>query len=284
MRKLTIWVNSSSVRREMFDKYQEVLPGKKPLRLIQDVATRWNSTFLMLVRALRLRSAIESYTEVIAHAQKFRLTNQEWNQCGIIVDITRLFNFMTESVGQNNSTASYILPIYEELLEHLEESSRRLSARTEPWAQTLQEGIRKAMDKLFEYYRKIFLQDNSLCVFATILNPAFKLSCFKEQYSWVTYTNTNWAVAFRDQFTTYFQEYYEDPTSLRSLRSSQPNLRGMTLFFNAARRNGASGSSQNLSEVDRYLQTSMCPILIFILITDFSSYYSGFTSRTLEAK
>jgi hypothetical protein len=53
VRYLTIYIHTSPQRREVFLSLQKSEPK---LMLIQDVRTRWNSTFLMLRRAKRLRA------------------------------------------------------------------------------------------------------------------------------------------------------------------------------------------------------------------------------------
>jgi hypothetical protein len=56
VRRLAVLVNSSPQRRESFLNLQTARPQVLP---ISDVRTCWNSTFLMLIPALRLRSVIE---------------------------------------------------------------------------------------------------------------------------------------------------------------------------------------------------------------------------------
>lgn len=55
LRKLVVKINSSPQRRERFLKHLSIFPEIKSLNLILDVSTRWNSTYLMLRRALLLR-------------------------------------------------------------------------------------------------------------------------------------------------------------------------------------------------------------------------------------
>jgi hypothetical protein len=59
LRKLIVKIRSSPQRREAFarrcDLHSSINPNIKSLNLILDVRTRWNSTYLMLDRALKLR-------------------------------------------------------------------------------------------------------------------------------------------------------------------------------------------------------------------------------------
>ncbi|KAJ6136648.1 hypothetical protein N7512_001808 [Penicillium capsulatum] len=52
VRNLAIYINASPQRRESFYNLQTREPKLVP---IQDVATRWNSIFLMLARAKKLQ-------------------------------------------------------------------------------------------------------------------------------------------------------------------------------------------------------------------------------------
>ena len=54
LRKLIVKIRSSPQRRERFSQQIEVY-GLKSLNLILDVKTRWNSTYFMLQRTLKLQ-------------------------------------------------------------------------------------------------------------------------------------------------------------------------------------------------------------------------------------
>ena len=44
-------------------KKQKTLGFKKPLRVVQEVATRWNSTFYMMQRLVQLKQPLRLYLE-----------------------------------------------------------------------------------------------------------------------------------------------------------------------------------------------------------------------------
>ncbi|EED23220.1 conserved hypothetical protein [Talaromyces stipitatus ATCC 10500] len=58
VRSLAIYINASPQRRESFYNLQTKEPKLVP---IQDVATRWNSTFLMLIRAKKLQQTFDMF-------------------------------------------------------------------------------------------------------------------------------------------------------------------------------------------------------------------------------
>jgi len=54
LRKLIVKIRASPQRKERFDRQSNLYSGNS-LNLILDVKTRWNSTYLMLERALKLQ-------------------------------------------------------------------------------------------------------------------------------------------------------------------------------------------------------------------------------------
>ena len=62
--------------------------------MIHDVATRWDSAYRMLARALFLRKAIDQFigdeddeSDKDGHLSMYKLTKKEWDQAGVIVTI-----------------------------------------------------------------------------------------------------------------------------------------------------------------------------------------------------
>ena len=70
-RKLVGHFNRSCVASDALEEYQK-REGVKPLKLIQDVATRWNSLYLMFDRLVKLRSAVY----YVLHEKKYTKPNE----------------------------------------------------------------------------------------------------------------------------------------------------------------------------------------------------------------
>lgn len=87
MRSLAVFINASPQRRDAFSSLQ--LDGKTLLP-IQDVRTRWNSTFLMLRPAKRLQSTINEYCSKNEYTQ-FTLDADEWRQIDYLIYLTQPF-------------------------------------------------------------------------------------------------------------------------------------------------------------------------------------------------
>ena len=75
VRGLAVFINASPQRRENFRNLQTGGPILLP---IQDVCTRWNSTFLMLRRARHLRSIFEKFCSKYNGTHQFQLNDEEW--------------------------------------------------------------------------------------------------------------------------------------------------------------------------------------------------------------
>ena len=60
LRKLIVKIRSSPQRRTRFSRQCEI-HHNEPLNLILDVKTRWNSTYLMLERAKKLRNVSNKF-------------------------------------------------------------------------------------------------------------------------------------------------------------------------------------------------------------------------------
>lgn len=59
VKEIVTFIRSSHVATEMLKKEQSTL-GFEPLKLLQDVSTRWNSTFYMIQRVLKVNDALSS--------------------------------------------------------------------------------------------------------------------------------------------------------------------------------------------------------------------------------
>ena len=71
------------------------------------------------------------------------------------------------------------------LFSHLDDAKDKLETKTKPWQKAMLQSIKKAWNKLSEYYTKSLDAIGSVYALGTILNPIFKLDFFKED-SWRT--------------------------------------------------------------------------------------------------
>lgn len=92
--------------------YQQNQSNKTPLKLLQDVATRWNSTYYMLERLLTLEEAVKTTMSIINMDLSHHLTLEEWETIRQLVKILKPFERVTKNIsGQDYLTASLVIPL-----------------------------------------------------------------------------------------------------------------------------------------------------------------------------
>ena len=119
IRKIVKTVRNSPQERKIFsDIVSSTLPGS-PLNLLLDVKTRWNSTYLMLKRALDLQKAVEMY---LLRNEKIKadctLSSVEWMALSEVVTLLEPMEEATRYLSKSKyPTISIALSIYAGLIE-----------------------------------------------------------------------------------------------------------------------------------------------------------------------
>jgi hypothetical protein len=145
-----------------------------------DNETRWNSTFLMLQRALKLRSRISLYIDEALNKNDAPLNPadaiswDDWTMLQTIHDLLSLFWKLTlrlqgQATNGHHGSIWEVLPAIEVLVKHLEDASQTYTPRK---AKHLNICIHNALAKLQKYYR--LLDDSPVYKASLPLNPAVK--------------------------------------------------------------------------------------------------------------
>lgn len=164
VRNLVDSIKGSPKRTQTFEDIQKMLqPNIRPLKLVADVSTRWNSTYLMLRRVLKLKEPI---SKALLNMPDLRNIEIDWEQLEEILDFLKPMHDMTVKFSeQNQNPISLIAPI----LPHLSQEMSK-SAYTN-------KDIKKAAD---DFLKKISLYDgklyNDITEMAAILDPRIKSS------------------------------------------------------------------------------------------------------------
>jgi len=128
VRNLAIYINASPQRRDDFWAEQSKDGTKDPLFPIQDVRTRWNSTFLMLERAIRIKPALDSYCKL--KWVKMLIRSDEWRQITYLLYITKPFFVFTTALCKTKDITIYsVFNIYNALFQHIESSITKLQRK-----------------------------------------------------------------------------------------------------------------------------------------------------------
>ncbi|CAB5217378.1 unnamed protein product [Rhizophagus irregularis] len=143
------------------------------LNVILDVRTRWNSTHDMLMRARTLKEPINTLSNSDQNLRALSINEEEWVRLSEIEELLKCFAKATKQIcGETYPTLSYAIPIYNILLNKLEDF-RDTPNRFENG----KEAAINAINKLKEYYNKT---DTTLYTVSLILDPRLKLEYMKD--------------------------------------------------------------------------------------------------------
>ncbi len=153
------------------------------LLLRVDVATRWNSTFRMLVRAIRLQSVIDDWSSddnshgIYSH---HRLRDKDWVYVRYLVALLYPFFLWTESLSATSDiTIHKAWSVYSGLFQHLELSAKRLTKKSVARKVLLANSVDAAHKKLAEYYTNTDGPRGHIYNWATILDPSQRLETYQ---------------------------------------------------------------------------------------------------------
>ncbi|CAB4441708.1 unnamed protein product [Rhizophagus irregularis] len=89
-------------------------------KLIRDVKTRWNSTFLMLESFLNNKAVIVSLISIGSNFAKLDLNDDEWKELQLFCDfLNPFFEFTEEMSDSKYPTFGTLLLLLDHLLEHI---------------------------------------------------------------------------------------------------------------------------------------------------------------------
>ncbi|CEJ54941.1 hypothetical protein PMG11_01227 [Penicillium brasilianum] len=119
IRGLAVFINTSPQRREAFMALQT---KESPLIPIQDIQTRWNSSFMMLNRAKRLQPFYDQYCTDHQYLH-FKLDHEELRQIEYLLLLTKPFFDFTNMLSKTRDITTHnIYSIYNKLFSHLNEA------------------------------------------------------------------------------------------------------------------------------------------------------------------
>ncbi|XP_036332815.1 zinc finger BED domain-containing protein 6-like [Rhagoletis pomonella] len=156
------------------------------LKLINDVVTRWNSTYEMLERFLKLKDAVIATLALVKSSMQVRdefvkgiapLNNEEWLIVAEVVKVMEIFKCITTLVSQEKHvSASSIMLYVKQLKKHLQ------SFAIKELACSVQKMVQKLVHELNDRFKDI--ETNELITQATILDPRLKKFGFINELSY----------------------------------------------------------------------------------------------------
>ncbi|KAJ5557712.1 hypothetical protein N7513_003298 [Penicillium frequentans] len=201
VRYLAIYIRGSPQRRDSFAAVQSRAPGQA-LMPIQDVRTRWNSTFLMLRRAKRLRVFITKYCDQF-NCKDFVLDDDQWRQIDYLLCLTKPFFDYTLALSKTRDVTSHLVfQIYNLLFEHIERSKIQLQRKRVVWKKQMLISLEASHAKLRDYYKETDYMQGHIYAVCTMLSPDNRFQFFlSDDWADAKELRDQYRVAFRDALT-----------------------------------------------------------------------------------
>ena len=180
-RKMCGHFNHSSLACSALKQIQKELDPSLATALlpVQDVPTRWNSTYLMLKRMEILKRSLQLYTAnqngIVA------LTTNEWNLLKKVIIILQPFYIVTTNISKSKSIISSVIPHVCALHSYLSSS-----AETDRGVQTLKNELKSSLEKrlLCNNYSSgeaMHVFEHKLLATSTAVDPRYKVTVFSNQ-------------------------------------------------------------------------------------------------------
>ncbi|KAF2881124.1 hypothetical protein ILUMI_25035 [Ignelater luminosus] len=166
-KKMATHFHHSATAQDELANIQKRL-NQKPLKIIQECATRWNSTFYMLERILQVKESLCLYAST--NNKIPQLTTEEWMVIEKLIGLLRPFEEVTKELSAADVSISSVIP----LIATLEKIVNDLDSSDEHIGDTItvlkEELIRKFSG----------LENEILFATATFIDPRYQVKFFKE--------------------------------------------------------------------------------------------------------
>jgi hypothetical protein len=232
LHNVVVFIRRSPQRRETFMDLAEAGDEFSDLMLVQDNATRWNSAYLMIDRALKKRANVEKFIENSVYESDKnktvpvddRLTNEDWLVLEETHIILKPFNAQTKRLQSRASDATHgaiweAYPSCEYLLRHIIGKRQDyaphegVATKSEPESRRhIRTSIENCWTKLDDYYKML----DSLPVYmaALVLNPGQKLTFIERLWAgnqtWIENANKEvkklWELGWKGRHTVMLSE------------------------------------------------------------------------------
>lgn len=235
LRKLVRKIRKSGLKRKQLRKMCQ-LCGVDYLVPKIDVSTRWNSTFEMLERASKLKKPLLALCSSIKTLRPFIITESEWDELNKLFALLKKFDRSTKLVSmERHPTISAYLPTLNWLLDSLKSFIRDNPGQ-------LAVAARNGLEKLQKYEDKLNIQNSQLPYVAVFINPALKLSYFREH----KYKNIK---EIQKQITDIFErDYAASPENVDSNEQKESEDDFYSHMYKRAK------TSKATKEIQKYLQ------------------------------
>ncbi|XP_073962367.1 zinc finger BED domain-containing protein 4-like [Choristoneura fumiferana] len=166
-RIVTHFNHSNQAQSKLCDLQREL--NLSDHQLVQDVCTRWNSTYYMISRLFEQKRAISLYLAKTS-VNFENLSNEEWKILGKIIELLKPFEEITKIISSSCSSVSEVIPHLKTLQKYLQiyndENKEIMEMKV-----LLENDLKSRFDV---EYNKVF-------TLATLLDPRYKQQFFETE-------------------------------------------------------------------------------------------------------
>jgi hypothetical protein len=206
--------------------------------VVADNATRWNSTYKMVERALVLRERLDGYVRLVdEELEDSRLSEEDWTELSQLATLLAPFEKITHTAQGNNQGQGSIVSVLlsmDMLLSRLEEIKENSTTTSSAFRLT----VDAAWRKLNKYYS---LTDRSpVYVITTILHPCMKMKYFERHWA----SHPDWIAGALAQMKDYYLQFCDSNPVTEPTPTTLSDI-DMWCF----------GGASKESELEQYLNT-----------------------------
>lgn len=163
-RRIVTHFNHSGLAEQKLKSIQEEL-NLPNHQLVQDVSTRWNSTYYLMERLLEQKRAVSLY--ITDHETLNNLTHAQWELMEQCIKLLKPFEEITKITSSGISCVSEVIPHAVTLLKYLGKAE---TAERVPNLVIMRSSLQAELEKRFNF------DENYKYLVATFLDPRFKTS------------------------------------------------------------------------------------------------------------
>ncbi|XP_047127648.1 zinc finger BED domain-containing protein 4 [Hydra vulgaris] len=174
-RRLVTHFNHSSLACNNFKQIQ-LQQNLDPLCLVQDVPTRWNSTYLMLDRLNKLKIPVQLYLAERSDLMPF--STLEWTLILNIIKLLKPFFQLTQEMSSEITTLSSVIPNMCSLKKFMSKCQVDLSIQETK--NRLTTSLKNRFFSEINDAKSLNILKNRYYVIATSIDPRYKFSFFED--------------------------------------------------------------------------------------------------------
>jgi hypothetical protein len=147
-------------RTELLLQKQSEHESVSLLRMVRDISIWWNSTYDMILRAMRLcfplRNWLDEQILVELGLERLALSNMNWKKLKYLIILLHLFVDFTSLIrNTRDATINHTWNIYNALFDHLDmirDKFHHKDPKKTPWISEFIMAVNTGTEKLKEYY------------------------------------------------------------------------------------------------------------------------------------